>query len=97
MDMASKLDIDMITNVMVRKKLGLSNTGERRFDIFPTEVLERYFGEYSLSAKAYRMRDAPNPFFRENAKFLLEIGCVHLNASEMPKQKPGGIIMTFEG
>ena len=97
MDMASKLNIDTISNAMIRKKLGLNNIMECHFDIFPIEVLERYFGEYSLSAKAYRMRDAPNPFFRENAKFLLEIGCVHLNASEMPKQKPGVIIMTFEG
>ena len=47
MDMASKLNIDTITNDMVCKKPGLSNTGERNFDIFPSEVLEYYFGEYS--------------------------------------------------
>ena len=72
MDMASKLNIDTISNAMIRKKLGLSNIGEHHLNIFPTEVLERYFGEYSLSAKGYRTRDIPNPFFREIAKFLLD-------------------------
>ena len=47
MDMASKLNIDLGNFNMVCKKLGLSNTGERNFDIFPSEVLEYYFGEYS--------------------------------------------------
>ena len=28
MDLASKLNIDTITNAMIRKKLGLNNTGE---------------------------------------------------------------------
>ena len=95
--MAGKLSVDTITNAMIMKKLGLSNTGERHFDIFRIEVLEHYFGEYSLSAKAYRTWDVPNPFFLEIAKFLIEVGCVHLNAYGMPKQKAGFIISTFEG
>ena len=65
---------------MIHIKLGLNNTGECHFNLFPIEVLERYFGEYSLSVKAYRTRDIPDPFFREIAKFLLEVGCVHINA-----------------
>ena len=47
--------------------------------------------------KAYRTRDIPNPFFREVAKFLLEVGCLHTNAYGMPKQKAGIVIATFEG
>ena len=97
MEMASKLNIDTLTNSMVRRKLGLNSTGEHHFDIFPTEVLERYFGEYSQSAKAYRTRNIPHPFFRDIAKFLLEVGCVHLNAYRMPTQKAGVVISTFEG
>ena len=45
LEMARKLNIDTITNAMVRKKLGLSNIGEHHFDIFPTKVLERYYSE----------------------------------------------------
>ena len=48
-------------------------------------------------AKAYKKKDIPNPFFQEVAKFLLEVGCVHVNAYGMPKQKAGVIIKTFEG
>ena len=79
-EMASKLNIDTLTNSIVRRKLGLNNTSERHFDIFSTEVLERYYGEYSQSAKAYKTRDIPDPFFRDIVKFLLEAGCIHLNA-----------------
>ena len=82
MDIESKLNIDTITCTMIRKNLGLSNTGEHHFDIFPTEVLERYFGKYSQSAKAHRIRDIPAPFFRDITKF--EVGCVHLNSYGMP-------------
>ena len=97
LDIAKKLNVDTVTNATVRKKLGLSVIGEKHFDISPAETLGKYFGEYSTSAKAYRMKDIPNPFFREVAKFLLEVGCVHVNAYGMPKQKAGVIIETFEG
>ena len=53
--------------------------------------------DYSLTAKAYRTREISNAFFWEVAKFLLEVGCVHVNAYGMPKQKAGVIIETFEG
>ena len=75
--------------------MDLAKDGERHFTIPP--VLERYFGKYSISAKAYRTLDAPDPFFRELAKFLLEVGCLHTNMYGMPKQKLGLIIATFEG
>ena len=85
LEIAKKLNVDTVTNSTIRKKLGLSANGEKHFDISPTETLEKYFGEYSVSAKALRTKDIPNPFFREVAKFLLEVGCIHVNAYEMPK------------
>ena len=97
LDIAKKLKMDTVTNATIRKKLDLSAIGEKHFDIPPTETLEEYFGEYSVSAKAYRTKDIPNPFFREIAKFLLEVSCVHVNAYRMLKQKAGIIIDTFEG
>ena len=86
-----------MTNASIQKKLGLSGTREKHFEISPTDALEKYFGEYSTSAKAYRIKEIPNPFFREIAKFLLEAVCIHLKAYGMPKQKAGVIIDTFEG
>ena len=65
---------------MVRQKLGLSGLGGKYFDIAPVETLQKYFGEYSTTAKAYRTKEIPNAFFREVAKFLLEVGCVHVDS-----------------
>ena len=64
LEMASKLNIDTLTNSMMQKKLGLSSTRERPFDIFPTEILERHYGKYSQSLKDFRTKDIPDPFFR---------------------------------
>ena len=50
-----------------------------------------------MSTKAYRTKEIPDPFLREIAKFLLEVGCVHVNVYGMPKQKVGIIIDTLEG
>ena len=82
---------------MLRKKLSLDSTGERQLEMVPSEILERYYGKYSLSAKAFRTRDIPDPFFRDVAKFLLEVGCVHVNAYGMPKHKAGVVLATYEG
>ena len=72
--MAAKINVDTITNASTRKKLGLAGTSEHYFEIPPLGVLVCYFGEFSISAKAYRKRDAPHPLFHEIAKFLLEVG-----------------------
>ena len=97
LDIAKKLNIETVSDASIRKKLSLSATGEKHFDIPPTDALEKYFGEYSTSAKVYRTKEIPNPFFQEVAKFLLEVGCVHINAYRKPKQKTGIIIDTFQG
>ena len=94
--MASKLNIDTLRDFMVRKKLGLSTTGEQQFDILPTELLERYYGKYSQSVKAFRTRDTPDSF-RDIVKFLLEEGCMHINAYGMPKHKARVVLATYEG
>ena len=82
---------------MVRKKLGLSITSKREFDNLPTKLLERHYGKYFQSAKAFRTRDIPDPFFHNIAKFMLEVRCVHLNAYGMLKQKPGVVLSMYEG
>ena len=97
MEIATKLTIETLADSMVHKKLSLDSTGERQFKMFPIELLERYYGKYSLSAKAFWTRDIPDPFFRDVAKFLLEVGCAHINAYGMPKHKAGVVLATYEG
>ena len=38
-DIAKKLNVDTLTNAMVRQKLSLSGFGEKHFDIAPPETL----------------------------------------------------------
>ena len=39
LDIAKKLNVDTVTNAMVRQKLGLSGLGKKHFDIALAEVL----------------------------------------------------------
>ena len=96
-EIASRINIETITDSMLHKKLNLDCTGERQLEMVPSHILERYYGKYSLSAKAFRTKDIPDPFFRDVAKFLLEVGCVHVNAYGMPKHKVGVVLATYEG
>ena len=90
MEIASKLNIETVTDSMIHKKLSLDRTSERQLEMFPSEILERYHGKQSFTAKPFRTRDILDPFFRDVAKFLLEVGCVHVNAYGMPKDsRPG--------
>ena len=66
-------------------------------NVSPTETLEDYIGEYSATAKAYRTQSGPDVFFREVAKFLLEITCIHHKTYGMPKNIASLIIMTYQG
>ena len=52
-EIATKLNIETLTYSMVRKKLNLHSIGERQLEMFPTELLERHYGKYSLFAKAF--------------------------------------------
>ena len=63
--------------------------------MLPWHILEGYYDKYSLSAKAIRTGDIPDSFFRDVAKFLLEIGCVHVNGYGMPKHKAGVVLATL--
>ena len=82
----------------ITSKLNIESiTGERQLEMVPLHILERYYGKYSLSAKAFRIRDIPGPFFRDVAKFLLEVGCVHVNGYGMSKHKAGVVLATYEG
>ena len=63
LDIAQKLNIDIVTNATIWKKLGLSSFGEKHFDIPLAEELHKYFCKYSTSARAFRTKNIPDPFF----------------------------------
>ena len=44
-EIASKLNIETITDSMIRKKLSLDSTGERQLEMVPSHILERYYGK----------------------------------------------------
>ena len=96
-EIASKLNIQTMTDSMIRKKLSLDSRSERQLEMVPSDILERYYGKYSLSTKAFWTRDILGPFFRDVAKFLPEVGCVHVNGYGMPKHKAGVMLATYEG
>ena len=62
-----------------------------------TQILTEYFGEFSITSKAYRTQGDENLLFREVARVLLEYGFVHPRPLAMPKNRAGFIITTFEG
>ena len=44
-EIASRLNIETITDMMIRKKLSLDSTGERQLEMVPSHILERYYGK----------------------------------------------------
>ena len=57
----------------------------------------QYFGEYSLSSKAYQTQGGEEPLFREVARVLLEYGFVHPRTPTIPKYQAGFVITAYEG
>ena len=57
----------------------------------------QYFGEYSLSSKAYQTQGGEDPLFREVACVLLEYGFVHSQPPAIPKYRAGFVITAYEG
>ena len=71
--------------------------GEYDVEAPPQHILEKYFGEYSLSTKAHRTHGGPNEFFGDLAHFFLKYVCIYQNSHSMPKKKAGLIILAHEG
>ena len=59
--------------------------GYNVMDMLDEDVLQSYFGEYSLSAKSYLTVGGPDVFFHDVAKFLLEVAFVSPRQYCMPK------------
>ena len=94
---AGKIHPGTVTNDMIRAAHRLQRGGEYDIDAPPQHILEKYFGEYSLSAKAHRTHGGPNQLFGDLAHFFLEYVCIHQNPHSMPKKRAGLIILAYEG
>ena len=71
--------------------------GLRSIENPSTEILNKYFGEYSIASKSYQTHDDEDPLFQEVARVLLEYGFLHPRPPAMPKCRDGFVIAVFEG
>ena len=81
---ARRIQPDTITNNVVRAALDLQRGGDHDVEIPSSMTLKEYFGEYSVSGKAYRTYGGSNTAFRELARILMEYVFVHTNPTSMP-------------
>ena len=94
---AAKIHPGTITNDILRTSLHLPRGREYDVEAPPQHLLEKYFGEYSQSAKAHRTHGGPNEFFGNLAHLLFEYSCVHTNPYSVPKKKASLIITAYYG
>ena len=88
------IDANQIMNKKVCRFLNLKNEGYYVMEMLDEDVLQTYFGEYSLSTKSYRTVGGSDVFFHDVAKFLLEAAFLSPMQYLMPKQKARFIIAT---
>ena len=94
---ARRIHPDTVTNNMIRTALDLTRGGEHEVEIPPSTTLNKYFGMYSMSRKAYHTYGGPNKSFGEIARILMEYAFVHTNPTSMPQNKAAIIISEYEG
>ena len=94
---ARRIHPDTITNNVIRAALDLQRGGDHDVEIPPATTLKEYFGEYSVSGKAYRTYGGSNKAFGELARILMEYAFVHTNPTSMPQIKATIIINAYEG
>ena len=94
---APTIDLEEITEGTIQALTGLQVGGLQSVENPSTEILLEYFGEYSLSSKAYRTQRGKDLLFLEVARVLLEYGFVHPQSPTMPKYRAGFVIDASEG
>ena len=94
---AKSIDLSEITEGAVQAITGLQAGGMQSVESPSNEILFEYFGEYSLSSKAYRTQGGQDLLFGEVARVLMEYGFVHPRPPAIPKYRAGFVIATYEG
>ena len=90
------IDANQITNKQVCRFLNLKNEGYNVMHTLDIDVLQSYFGEYSLSSKSYLTVGGLDVLSHDVAKFLFEAAFLSSKHYLMPKQKAWLIIVAYE-
>ena len=94
---AATIDLSEITEGAVQALTGLQAGGLQSIECPSNQILFEYFGEYSLSSKAYRTQGGQNLLFREVARAMMEYGFVHPRPPAIPKYQAGFVMAPYEG
>ena len=94
---ATTIDLSEITEGAVQALTGLQAGGLRSIEHPSNQILFEYFGEYSISSKAYRTQGGQNLLFGEVARAMMEYGFVHPRPPAIPKYRAGFVIAAYEG
>jgi hypothetical protein len=94
---AAAVDITEVTEGAVQALTGIKEGGLQTIELPSSQILFEYFGEYSLSSKAYRTQGGENLLFGEVARALMEYGFVNPRPPAIAKYRAAIVIATFEG
>ena len=94
---AAAVDIAEVTEGAVQALTGIKEGGLQTIELPSSQILFEYFGEYSLSSKAYRTQGGENLLFGEVARALMEYGFVNPRPPAIAKYRAAIVIATFEG
>jgi hypothetical protein len=65
------VDIDEMSLEAIRAFLDLVEGGEKRVELYNDLILTEYFGEYSLTAKSFRVTSGMSGAFKEYTSFYV--------------------------
>ena len=91
------IDLSKVTEGAMQALTGLKAGGLRFIENPSNQILFEYFGEYSISSKAYRTQGGQNLLFGEVARAMMEYGFVHPRPPAIPKYQAGFVIAAYEG
>ena len=94
---ATTVDLSEVTEGAVQALTGITEGGLQTIELPSSEIFFEYFGEYSLSSKAYRTQGGENPLFGEVARALMDYGFVNPRPPAIAKYRAAIVIATFEG
>ena len=94
---ATAVDLAEVTEGAVQALTGISEGGLQTIELPSSQIFFEYFGEYSLSSKAYRTQGGANLLFGEVARALMEYGFVNPRPAAIAKYRAAIVIATFEG
>ena len=94
---AATVDLSEVTEGAVQALTGISEGGLQTIELPSSQILSEYFGEYSLSSKAYRTQGGEDQLFGEVARALMDYGFVNPRPPAIAKYRAAIVIAAYEG